>query len=247
MWDQSWDTRRYGATATDDGRDVQVPRRRLFTPDREEACLVDERYGGAHLTDAAALFDSVYERSGDGWIDGVPVAQPAPQSEGVTPLHPVFVRAAVWTVAPDRICVESASRESALRVRAVVERLEPQPRRRTREEHLPAHHDWLRHPTSKLRASRPPVGPRESLAALVVEQEVAWTATPHELLGGRSPAEVAASGDGLDALYELLEIVVDREPRWHVRDPGCVLDTFDWNRVRERLGIGRRWDAYTRW
>lgn len=91
---------------------------RLHTPEREEACLVEGRFGVAGLHAARARFDDVYERCGKGWVEAVCV-------DGRR-----WIRVAVWTAAPDRILVEASSREAYAAVVALLESLEPPARRR---------------------------------------------------------------------------------------------------------------------
>jgi hypothetical protein len=197
---------------------------RLHTPEREEACLVEGRFGVADLDAARARFDDVYARCGEGWVEAVCV-------DGRR-----WIRVAVWTAAPDRILVEASSREAYAAVVALLESLEPPARRRAeRTDGDRSWPQWRLH-RGALRAGRPDEGPYEAIQQLVEREERRWVDAPTRFLDGLSPREAVGEPDAVHTLYELLE--------WAAQGWGQeagMLAAFDLDRVRLALGLGRRW------
>ena len=83
---------------------------------------------------------------------------------------------------------------------------------------------------------RPGPGPAEAIDALHVERERRWLQRSHALLGNVSPEVAAKDDDRIFDLYDLLELAQVRGLERVGLPPGA-----DLYRVREALGIGRRW------
>lgn len=208
------------------------PVARIHTPERLEACLVEGRFGVSDLDVAASHFDLTYQRRGGGWVDEVLVAGRS------------WLRGAVWLVAPDRVNVETTSREAYEQVAEVVLALPTEVKKRSKREHDNHHRDSYygygyrqqRLHRGEQLTNRPTPGPAEVLEDLRAEHERRWTQRPHDLLSGVTPEEASKDEAKLYDLYDLLELAQVRGRDRVGLPPGADLD-----RVRESLGIGRRW------
>ncbi|MGH3665791.1 MAG: hypothetical protein ACRDU8_06845 [Egibacteraceae bacterium] len=202
----------------------RLPAPQLHTPEGEEACLVEGRFGVVDLDAVGARFDQVYQRSGEGWVEALDVAEDR------------WVRVALWTAAPDRVLVEASSQEAYARAEQVLASLQPPARHRADQtyEFGEYPHGYNLH-RGKLRERRPGDGPWEALQRLVEREERRWLDAPTLLLDGRSPREAAANPDAVYAVHELLGWA----ERGSINEVG-MLATFDVDRVRQALGLGRR-------
>ena len=206
------------------------PVARVHTPERLEACLVEGRYGVADLDVATAHFDLAYQRRGGGWVEEVMISG-----------RP-WLRFAVWLSAPDKVHVEATARESFDEVAAVIEALPTTVKRRSKREHAdrPEQYPYgYRQPRlhrGDALQNRPTPGPADVLEDLQAEHEQRWLQRTHPLLGDMTPEAAAKDEQQFDVLLDVLELAHVRG-RDHVGlHPGA-----DLNRIRESLGIGRRW------
>ena len=201
------------------------PAARVHTPERLEACLVEGRFGLADPDGATAVLDRLFQRRGDGWVDEVTI-------DGR-----VWPRALVWLSPPDRLNVETSSREAYERVDTVIKD-QLVARRRTKREHDRSEHTYYRRQSRLHRDDkhRPGPGPAEAIEEVQTDAVRHWTERPQERLDGLTPAAAAQDPQRLLDLYDLLELAyyrgIDR-----IGLPAGI----DLNRVREHLGIGRRW------
>ena len=206
------------------------PVARVHTPERLEACLVEGRFGVADLDVATAQFDLTYQRRGGGWVEEVMInGRP-------------WLRFAVWLSPPDKVHVEATARESFAEVAAVIEALPTTVKRRSKREHGDRAEDYpygYRQPRlhrADALHNRPTPGPAEALEDLRVEHERRWLQRPHPLLGDMTPEASAKDEQQLHVLLDVLELAQVRG-----RDRVGLHPGADINRIRESLGIGRRW------
>lgn len=207
--------------------DRAMPLARCHTPERLEACLVEARFTIGDAEAAAAGLDSAFERRDGGWRVEVLVGDQ------------VWPRALLWWSPPDRLNVEASSREAYEAVAGVVKALPTMVRTRSKREHEDARHQYYGYRQLRLHRDdehRPAPGPAEAIDALHVERERRWLQRPHVLLGDVSPEEAAKDDNRIFDLYDLLELAQVRGLERAGLPPGA-----DLNRVREALGIGRRW------
>lgn len=215
------------------------PIRGLFTPEREEACVAEGRFGVADLPAAASWLDRCYQRRGAGWVEIVD-----------TDWGP-WLRAAVWPYEARHpsLCVEAVSREAYARV--AEELAEAVPQLKPRDAGVRPGFGFARSSfgwgagwsalSDKARRERPTPGPAEQLDALVEHEEQRWLDAPNPLLDDRSPRETVTDPDRVAAVYELLawiERCYYSGPDERVGLTAC----FNPARLRLQLGIGRAWD-----
>ena len=207
--------------------DRSLPLARVHTPERLEACLVEARFAISDPDAAAVSLDSIFERRDGGWVVEALVGDR------------VWPRALLWLSPPDRLNVEASTREAYEVVASVLKELPITVRRRTKREHEDTRHQYYGYRQLRLHRDdehRPAPGPAEAIQALHVERERRWLQRPHALLGDVSPEEAAKDDDRIFDLYDLLELAQVRGLERAGLPPGA-----DLNRVRETLGIGRRW------
>ena len=209
-----------------------IPVARIHTPEREEARLVEGRYGISDFDVAATHFDLTYQRRGEAWIDEVTIdGRP-------------WMRGAMWFSPPDRVNVEASSREAFDEMVAVVQALPITVKKRSTREHMPAQDNrsyFYSYSSQRLHRgdvlpNRPNPGPAEFLQALRDEHELRWLQQPHDLLDGLTPEEAAKDATTVSKLYYLFEFAHDKGHAWIGLPEGT-----DLNSVRAKLGIGRRW------
>jgi hypothetical protein len=206
------------------------PVARIHTPERVEACLVEGRFGVGDFTVAAAELDRIFLRRGEAWIDEV-VIDGRP-----------WLRAVMWFQPPDRISVETTSREAYEQVADVIMALPTMVRKRTKREHDDELRDHYRgYRSQRLHrgdalVARPSPGPAEAIEELRAQHERRWLQRPHPLLGGATPEEALKDEDRLFELYDLLELAQVRGRARVGLPPGT-----DMNLLRAALDIGRRW------
>lgn len=206
------------------------PVARVHTPERVEACLVEGRYGVADFDIARTHLDLAYQRRGGGWVDEVMInGRP-------------WLRSAVWFDKPDKVHVEATSREAFAEIADFIEALPTTVRKRSKREHDDCHRDRVygyrqqRLHRGEAVANRPSPSPAEALDDLLAEHEQRWLQRPHPLLGDVTPEAAAKDEDQLYPLLDLLELAQVRG-----RDRVGLHPGADLNRIREMLGIGRRW------
>lgn len=215
----------------------------LFTPEREEACVAEGRFGVPDLQAAASWLDGRYQRRGAGWVELVD-----------TDRGP-WLRAAVWpheTRYPS-VCVEAVSREAYARVAdelaEAVPEIKPRGAGVRRSFGFPqSSFGWgvgQSTLSDKARRDRPTPGPEEQLDAVLEHEEQRWLDAPNPLLDDRSPREAVKDPEWVAAVYELLtwiERCYYSGPDERVGLTAC----FDPARLRLKLGIGRAWDRPVR-
>lgn len=220
------------------------PIRRLHTPEREEACVVEGRFGIDDLAQARAWLDERYDRSGDGWV------------EVATRHGRAWLRAALWT-ADGRypsLNIEAVSRECYARVHEEVSNALPGVR--PRDERVVERigfsasrmfgADGGLH-SSKARRDRPAYGPREAVADLIEAEERRWLAAPNPLLDGRSPLEAVRDPEWIHGVYDLVEWVERVYYGGYPYNGNAIsratptLACFNPHRLRTALGVGRSW------
>ena len=201
------------------------PAARVHTPERLEACLVEGRFGLADPEGAPAVLDRLFQRRGDGWVDEVTI-------EGR-----VWPRVLIWLSPPDRLNVETTSREAYEQVDAMIKAQLPA-RRRTKREHDRSEPSYYYQPSRLHRDDkhRPGPGPAEAIEEVRGEAVRRWSERPNERLDGLTPAAAAQDPERLLDLYDLLELAHYRGTE-RIGLPAGI----DPNCVREHLGIGRRW------
>lgn len=219
------------------------PIRGLFTPEREEACVAEGRFGVPDLQEAANWLDRHYHRRGLGWVELVETERGP------------WLRAAMWpheTRQPS-VCVEAVSREAYTRV---VEGLaEAVSDVKVRDAGVRRSFGFPRSSfgwgsgwsvlSDKARRARPTPGPEEQLDAVLEYEEQRWLDAPNPLLDERSPREAVQDPEWVAAVYELItwvERCYYAGPDERVGLTAC----FNPNRLRLALGMGRAWERVPR-
>lgn len=215
------------------------PTRGLFTPEREEACVAEGRFGVPDLQRATSWLDRRYQRRGAGWVELVET------DEGS------WLRAAMWpyeTRYPS-VCVEAVSREAYARVAEelaeAVGDLTPRDTGVRRSFGFPRWSFGWRPGWSalsdKARRDRPTPGPEEQLDAVVQREEQRWLDAPNPLLDDRSPRQAVREPEWVASVYELIAWI--ERCYYSGPDERVGLTTcFKPERLRLALGIGRAWD-----
>lgn len=213
------------------------PIRGLFTPEREEACVAEGRYGVPDAEAASAWLDRRHRRRGAGWVEVV--------HTGTGP----WLRAALWLAGGRHpaVCVEAVSREALARVEEELrDAFEDVKIRDTGARGFgfartsfgwtsdrPVH-------SAKARQHRPVPGVEEQLETLVADEERRWLDAPNPLLDDQSPREAIRDPDWVAAVYELLAWI----ERCYFSGPDeriGLTAAFNPHRLRLALGIGRAW------
>lgn len=237
-WEQGFDHRGNFTVEWNPQQLPPFPIRRLFTPEREEACVVEGRFGVDDLAPVEQWAAARYQRRGEGWVEVVD-----------TELGP-WTRAAVWLIDARHpsVCLEAVSREAYARISDALSEEVAGLKRRDRRQRAFGFPDdsfgWTYRNESlhsqKMRRTRPTPGPEEQLDVLIQHEEQRWLDTPNPVLEGRTPRDAARDPDWVASVYELLTWI----ERCHYSGPDeriGLTACFDPNRLRLTLGIGRAW------
>lgn len=219
------------------------PTRGLFTPEREEACVAEGRFGVPDQQAVAGWLDRRYQRRGAGWVEIVDTD------------WGWWLRAAVWPheARYPSVCVEAVSREAYARVVGELAGAVPEVKRRNAgvrgsfgfaRSSLGWGAGWSVL-SEKARRDRPVPGPEEQLDTLIEHEEQRWLDAPNPLLEDRSPHEAITDPEWVAAVYELLAWI----ERCYYSGPDervGLTCCFNPARLRLKLGIGRAWDGPAR-